>query len=172
VDDAIGWLTRACQRGATTPAKLVEAAARRSRLRHRRLVLDVLADVRSGRVSPLEVHYRRNVEIPHDLPSSRAGQALRLGGRRWYADVRYEPYRVRVELEGLTWHPADERWRDDVRDNAAVLAGDVVLRFGWRDVGAKPCGTAAQVATVLRSRGWAGSPRACGPTCSVGRAAA
>lgn len=169
VDEAVGWLTRACQRRVTTSTRLMQAAARRGRLRHRRLLLEVLADVTDGVASPLELRYRRHVEVAHALPPGVRGQALRLAGRRWYADVRYEAYRTRVELEGLEWHPADLRWRDDVRDNAAVLSGDVVLRFGWRAVVGDPCESAAQVAAVLLARGWTGRPRACRPGCPVGR---
>ncbi len=52
------------------------------------------------------------------------------------------------------------------RDNRLVVAGDVVLHFGWRDVIGRPCEVAAQVTQVLRVRGWTGSPRACGPSCA------
>lgn len=132
--DAVGWLTRACQRRATTPARVLEAATQRGRLRYRQLMVDVLADVDSGLASPWELRYVCDVERRHGLPASRRGQEVVSAGRRWYADVRYEAYRVRVELEGLRWHPQDQRWRDDIRDNAGVLSGDVVLRFGWRAV--------------------------------------
>ncbi len=79
--------------------------------------------------------------------------------------------RLRVELEGLAHHPDDEAWRDDVRDNAAVLSGDTVLRYGWRAVVGSPCGTANDVAGALRERGWLGTPRRCGPSCTIGATA-
>lgn len=170
-DDVVGWLTRACQRRLTTPARLREAAARRPRMRHRALVNAVLADAAAGVASPLERRYRRDVERAHALPDASRNVAVVLRGRRWYYDVRYGAWRLRVELEGLAYHPVDEVWRDDVRDNAAVLDGDSVLRYGWRAVVSNPCGTAAEVVSALRARGWRGVPQACGPTCTLAVAA-
>ena len=169
-DDVAGWLTRACQRRLSTPTRLREAAARRPRMRHRRLVADVLADVRAGVSSPLERRYRRDVERAHGLPAASRNGAMTLQGRRWYHDVRYRRWHLRVELEGLAYHPDDDGWRDDVRDNAAVLAGDAVLRYGWRAVVSRPCQTASEVAAALRERGWRGTPRSCGLGCTVSAA--
>jgi hypothetical protein len=110
-----------------------------------------------------------DVELPHGLPRAHRGERITVRGRHWYADARYARFRLRIELEGLSWHPVDLRWRDDVRDNDAVLSGDVVLRFGWRAVVGSPCQTAAHVAAVLRGRGWQGTPRPCSAGCPVGR---
>ncbi len=170
-DDVVGWLTRGCQRRLCTPAHLLEAAARRPRLRHRRLVGSVLAEVGVGVHSPLESHYRRRVELAHGLPSATRNQVTVLRGRRWYHDVRYGRWRLRVELEGLAHHRVDEGWRDDVRDNEAVLSGDTVLRYGWRAVVGSACATAGDVAGALRERGWQGRPRRCGPSCTIGATA-
>lgn len=166
--EVVAWLLSACQRRTTTPERLADALATWSRHRHRRLILHVLSDAQDGVASTLERRYRRDVELPHGLPRASRGAKVTIRGRHWYADVRYDRYRVRAELEGLRWHPLDVRWRDDVRDNHAVLSGDVVLRFGWRAVVGQPCETASQVATVLRDRGWAGEPRPCRPGCHVG----
>lgn len=73
-DDVVGWLTRACQRRFTTPGRLEGAEVRRSRLRHRALVREVLADVREGAASPLERRYLRDVERAHGLPRGRRGE--------------------------------------------------------------------------------------------------
>ncbi|HET8616645.1 MAG TPA: hypothetical protein VFL94_14050 [Actinomycetales bacterium] len=166
-DDVVGWLTRACQRGLTTPTRLQSALAGRQRLRHRPLVRDALADVVSGVASPLESRYHRDVERSHGLPRASRGERVTVEGRHWYADVRYRAYRLRVELEGLRWHAGEDRWRDAARDNAAVLSGDVVLRYDWRAVAGAPCATARQVAGVLRTRGWPGAVRTCGPACAA-----
>jgi hypothetical protein len=61
----------------------------------------------------------------------------------------------------------EEAFRDLRRDNAAMLAGDRVLRYGWRDVTGRPCTVAAQIAIVLRRQGWTGSPHRCGPHCGL-----
>ncbi len=166
-DDVVAWLTRACQRRLSTPDRLRDAASQRPRMRHRRLVADVLADVRAGVHSALERHYRHDVERAHGLPNASRNGAMVRRGRRWYHDVRYRRWRLRVELEGLAFHPDDEGWRDDVRDNAAVLAGDAVLRYGWRAVVSHRCATASEVAGALHDRGWRGTARSCGPGCTV-----
>lgn len=166
-DDVVGWLTRACQRRLTTPQRLEAAAADRPRLRHRVTVRQVLTDVSEGVASPLERRYARDVERRHGLPRGTRNELRLVAGRSTYSDVRYRSTRVRVELEGLAYHPADRRALDDARDNAAALVGDVVLRYGWRAVVGSPCRVAAEVARLMQARGWCGSPRPCGPGCVV-----
>jgi hypothetical protein len=166
VDDVVAWLTRASQRRLTTPGRLLAAVEQRSQLRHRRLVLDAVGEVDLGVASALESRYR-GIEGAHGLPRAHRGERVTVGGRHRYADVRYPDYRTRVELEGLRWHRPEDRWRDVRRDNAAVLHGDVVLHYDWRAVAGHPCATAAEVAAVLQSRGWAGQPRACSAACRL-----
>jgi hypothetical protein len=167
LDEVVGWLTSACQRRLTTPRLLREAAAARARLRHRKLVLDVLADVTDGVASPLERRYARDVERRHGLPRGRRGKAVLVAGRRRYRDVEYERYRTNVELEGLAYHPHHLAGYDDARDNEMVVRGRVVLRYGWCPVADTPCSTAAEVATVLSQRGWTGRPVPCSPGCPL-----
>lgn len=169
-DEVLHWVLRACQRRLTTPSRLRAAAGQRRRLRHRRLFGELVAEVSGGVASPLERRYRTNVEIAHGLPRAERGQAwIGPDGIRRYFDARYRIWRVRVELEGLAFHPVDRSWADHARDNAAVLAGDVVLRYGWRPVAGDPCTVAAQVGAVLTLRGWPGAVTACGPGCRAVR---
>jgi hypothetical protein len=167
-DEVVQLVLRACQRRLTTPRRLSAAAARRRRLRHRNLVRELLAEATGGVASSLERRYRRGVERAHGLPrADRGGAWVTPDGRRRYFDVRYGKWRVRVELEGLAFHPDDRSWADHARDNAAVLLGDVVLRYGWRPVTGTPCDVAAQVAAVLTLRGWTGALTRCGPGCRI-----
>src|SRR3954470_24860311 len=85
-DDVVGWLTRACQRRLTTLPRLRRAVARRRRLRHRRLVHEVLDDVTDGVASPLERRYARDVERAHGLPRSIRNGPVVVGGVRRYRD--------------------------------------------------------------------------------------
>jgi hypothetical protein len=165
-DDVVGWLTKASQRRLTTPDRLMAASRHRPRLRHRVLVLDTIAEVREGVASPLESRYR-GLERAHGLPQALRGERITIGGRHWYADVRYADFRTRIELEGLRWHRPEDRWRDSLRDNAGVVHGDAVLRYDWRAVAGRPCATAAEVAVVLRSRGWADRAHPCSATCCM-----
>jgi hypothetical protein len=170
-DEVVGWLTRACQRRLTTPDRLLSAARGRARMRWRALLAEVICDVAEGVASPLERRYHRDVERAHGLPKGAMNPSVGVRGTSRYCDVRYAAFALRVELEGLAWHPEDQRWRDARRDNLAALAGDAVLRYDWRAVAGHSCETAAEIAAVLVSRGWTGRPRACGSRCGVRQAA-
>jgi hypothetical protein len=65
-------------------------------------------------------------------------------------------------------HPEPARFRDHRRDNAAVVAGGRVLRYGYTDVVERPCAVAREVASVLAAAGWVGRARRCGPGCVNG----
>lgn len=103
-DEVAALLLSACQRRATTPERLADALDTWPRHRRRGLILDVLSEAREGVASPLERRYRRDVERGHGLPASIRGQHLVMSGRNTNADVRYELFALRVELEGLRWH--------------------------------------------------------------------
>jgi very-short-patch-repair endonuclease len=93
----------------------------------------------------------------------------RVGGRTRYLDNRYQEFAVAVELDGQAAHPAEARWRDVRRDNASAGMGIITLRYGWAEVTEEPCRVAAEVAQVLRLRGWTGHLRGCGPCCRASR---
>jgi hypothetical protein len=167
LDDALSWMTRACGRRLTTAHHVREAMSHRQRIRWRRELLAALGDVAAGCQSPLELHYLRDVERAHGLPSATRQAARRRRGGRWYDDVHYAGYRTRVELDGRAAHPVDHRFRDMRRDNSAAVDGDTVLRYGWSDVTERCCEVAGQVAMVLRRHGWRGTPRSCGHGCLI-----
>jgi len=161
----IDVVLRACQRRLTTAARINLRAAGRKRMRWRRLVDEVLADVREGVQSALERRYLRDVERAHGLPGGRRNAGEGRPGRRRYRDVRYPRLGLVVELDGRAAHPEEWKEHDDLRDNELVAAdGTVTLRYGWRAVTADACATAAQVARVLRTNGWRGAMTTC-PAC-------
>lgn len=83
-----------------------------------------------------------------------------------YRDVVYEEQGVVVELDGRVGHEMSrDRWRDMQRDLVAAGSGLLTLRIGWWQVERQPCETAAQVAEVLRLRGWRGQLRPCWAEC-------
>jgi very-short-patch-repair endonuclease len=163
LETATGWLVRAVAARLTTTPRLLEAIAARYRVRSRHELVAVLADVAEGCHSVLELRYLRRVERAHGLPRGR--RQHRRG--RWYDDVDYAEFGVSVELDGRAAHPPESAFRDHRRDNAAVLVGSRVLRYGHADVARRPCAIAAEVAAVLRIAGWRGRPHGCGPTCPV-----
>jgi hypothetical protein len=161
LDDALGWLTRAVGSRLTTPERLRTVLGERRRLRWRRELAAALDDVAAGCHSVLELRYLRRVERPHGLPP---GTRQHRRGR-WYDDVDYVAFGVSVELDGRLAHPSERAFRDHRRDNAAVLIGARVLRYGMADVMRRPCVVAREVAAVLRAAGWTGHPHGCGPDC-------
>jgi len=168
VDDVVGALTRAT--GVATPEEIRVAVGRRARLRHRALILDVLADVDEGVESPLELRFHRQVEAAHGLPTAVLQVREKLAGTWTRADCRYLEYGTRVELDGQLAHPGGRTDKDTWRDNAALLESrELTLRYRWSHVAGQPCRTAQQVATALRRGGWQGALTRCGPSCSAGR---
>ncbi|MCW2810824.1 MAG: hypothetical protein JWP61_1282 [Friedmanniella sp.] len=156
----VGLVTQAVQTRRTTSAALRRRLQERGHVRHRALLAALLGDVAQGAESPLEVGYLRQVERPHGLPRG-VRQQRRIGQVR---DVGYEAYAVVVELDGRLGHDGTDRFRDMWRDNATAASGEVTLRYGFGDVTTRPCEVAAQVAVVLRGRGWTGLGRSC-PRC-------
>jgi hypothetical protein len=167
LEEAAGWITRACGRRFTRPERVAATLAVRKKARWRAELLGVLADVGAGAHSPLELRFLRDVERAHSLPPAVRQYAVRLNGATRYEDVRYAAFGVVVELDGRAAHTDDARWRDMRRDNASVADGRRVLRYGWGDVTGNPCAVAAQVATVLQAAGWRGQPRPCRPDCPM-----
>lgn len=152
--EVVTWLAAAVQTRRTDARRLLRAADRRLRLRHRALITELLADLAAGAHSALEIAYLNEVERAHGLPT--AERQVRRG--RTCADVFYRPFQLLIELDGRIGHTGAGRFRDMRRDNAAAGQGLATLRFGWTDVHGRPCEVALQVAENLRLRGWEGVP--------------
>lgn len=168
LEDAWGWVMRASQRRLIAPAFLVHALAQRPRIAWHAELAEVLTPGFNGLHSILELRYHRDVEKRHRLPAGTRQAQGRSAGRVIYRDTLYEAYQTAVELDGDAFHPADARWRDVQRDNAAAADGIITLRYGWLDVTARPCQVAAEVARVLARRGCT-TARPCSPACPVGQ---
>jgi predicted transcriptional regulator of viral defense system len=169
LDDACGWITRACGKRLTTEQKLRSALAMRKKMRWRAELDDVLAAAGDGIHSVLEYRYLRDVERAHGLPRSRHQVRVVIDGRVVYRDAYYDKYKLAVELDGRNAHPDDDRWQDNHRDILAGTQGVQTCRYTWRDVYSHPCETAALQAQILRRRGWPGTPKPCSADCPVGR---
>jgi hypothetical protein len=169
-DDVCGWVTRAIARELTDETRLDAAMKARQRLRWRNDLQQLVAAAAGGDHSVLEFRYHRDVERAHGLPESVRQVAFTMrDGRRGRRDRVYEPYGVVIELDGRLAHSPEDQWKDKTRDNAAAADGKQSLRYGWSQVKWQPCQTAAEVARVLRRRGWGGRPRPCSPGCPVQR---
>jgi hypothetical protein len=165
LDEALSWPIRACSRRLVTAELLLAAMEMRSKLRWRTELTAALADIGDGVHSALELRYVRGVERAHSLPRGTRQARSKVARRIRYLDNNYGEYGVAVELDGRAAHSAEARWRDIRRDNASAVVGIITLRYGWADVTENPCMVAAELAQVLRSRGWAGRPQPCSPQC-------
>ncbi len=165
LDDATGWVARACADGLTTPFLLRWRMGMRPTLRWRTALGATLRDVEEGAHSPLEHRYVNRVERAHGLPRAKRQARVVRGRRNQYRDVSYDEFGVCVELDGHAAHPAEARWRDIRRDNANAAEGIITLRYGWSDIMNRPCQVAAEIAAVLRSRGWTGTLKPCKKGC-------
>ena len=167
-DDAYTWICRAIGRRRTTADRIRQAMDARKKMRWRREIALALGDAEDGALSMLEYRYVRRVERPHGLPTVRRQARVRQRSGNRYLDNLYESYGVCVELDGTAAHPEDEQWRDKRRDNVNAVSGLVTLRFGFPELGDHRCESASQVATLLRSHGWTGSPHPCSrPGCAL-----
>lgn len=166
-DDALGWVSAACGGRLTTPELVGAAMSQRARLRFRAALEMAIGDISDGVHTVLEHRYLHDVERPHGLPRAERQFRVVRGSRSEYRDALYRKYLVAVETDGRLAHPAQARWRDEHRDNAAAADGIITLRYNWSDVTARPCIVAAEVGAVLSQRGWPGPIRACGASCAV-----
>jgi hypothetical protein len=163
-DAAVAALGDVVQKRRTTAQRLFETLDTQPRLKRRRLLRDVLADVAAGTNSALERRYLRDVERGHGLPEGRRQARAASGARSAYRDVHYEDERTLVELDGRLGHDGTEdRWDDLDRDVASAVDGKLTVRVGWRQV-LDPCRSANAVGAILKARGWKGDVQSC-PRC-------
>jgi hypothetical protein len=166
LDDVVAWISRGIARKMVTRSELDAAAAARGKLRWRDQLDEIIGTVAGGSHFPLEYRYDHDVERAHGLPAAtRQAKFVMPDGTRGFRDRCYENYGLIVELDGATYHPADQRGRDRARDNEAAATTGATLRYGWADVAVVPCETAGQVYRALRKRGYPGAIRACSPGC-------
>jgi hypothetical protein len=161
--DALGELSKAVQGRRTTAARLLDTLSRRERIARRAWIESVLRDVAEGACSVLEHGYLNRVERRHGLSRARRQIRDRAGAGVVYRDVEYAGGLV-VELDGRLFHDTTaQRDTDFDRDLLAAVAGKDTVRLSYGQVFDRPCWTAGHVAALLRSRGWRGTPRRCGP---------
>jgi hypothetical protein len=160
------WIIRAIRQRKTEPSRLAAALARRKKIRWRAMAEAMLLDVADGAHSMLEVEHLRRVERAHGLPRGER-QRRAAGARVIWIDVDYDEFATRVELDGRIGHEGEGAFRDRQRDNRGAVGHRWTLRYGHAEVFGSPCQVAAEQAVVLQDRGWDGTPKPCGPECTV-----
>jgi hypothetical protein len=165
-DAVIALVTLGFGRRQLSEGHLRAVAATYRKLRWRLELDEIITQAAGGAHSPLEFRYDRDVQRAHGLPEPvKQARFRQQDGRGGYRDRCYPGYGgLVVELDGLRFHPAEERGRDTERDNQAAVTG-ATLRYGWSAVTRQPCATARQLAQALRYRGWTGSLTPCSPRC-------
>jgi hypothetical protein len=161
--EVMDLVSTACQQGRVTVEQIARAM-RGKRVRHRRLIEELLAEIHGGSTTPLEIAGVRRILKAHGLPIGRGQVRERTPSSVLFRDRVVEG--VIIEFDGRLGHAdARSRFRDLDRDNAATLTGRPTLRFGWADVHAKQCRAADQVALALSNLGRQVSMTRCGERC-------
>lgn len=170
-DADIALITRGVSR------RIVSVGALRDELEHhprhprRDALRDIFEVAAEGFESVAEVRYVELVEAPHGLPQMELQVPIDGpgdGGRVPRLDFKDRERGIGLEIDGEFYH-RDRQVRDRRRDRDAASNGEINLRAGWIEVVEQSCELAVDVALVQISRGWQGRPRACSPTCAVGR---
>lgn len=166
IQDIASLVTTVCQKRRSTVGQLEGAIAERQRIRHRSLISTLIAEMRDGVTTVLEIPAMRKIFRAHGLPVGRGQVRESQHGAVVVRDRLIERFGIVVEFDGRLGHDDPRgRLRDHRRDNAVALSGRTTLRFGWVDVHHEACESATQIAAILHSRGWTGAIQACSPTC-------
>lgn len=135
---------------------LVDSLSRRGKIGMKRMQ-QVLGDLVGNAVSESElerslVSLIANAGLPEPVKQFKAPWLKPLNGR---VDFAYTDYTIVIEADSRRWHgPFDAFETDRIRDNAAQIAGWIVLRITWRMVKDEPSAVIQTVRAALESRGW------------------
>jgi hypothetical protein len=141
------------QQRRTDAGRLHAELVRAGKVRYRRSLLQFLADVAGGAEALSEVEFLRWCRR-HRFPKPSMNVRLDSAGRRRYLDaqfVRPDGSVVDVEIDGGVHLNLTTRWLDTAKDNDAVLAGRVSLRFPSIALYTDDPRAVAQLRTALRS---------------------
>ena len=159
--DALSVVARAVQKELVSPGVLAQEMTARGGHKYSKILRPGLADVANGAQSGAEVLYIRDVERAHGLPAA-TRQAPSDRGRRRFHDNCYQEQRLIVEVDGRLGHELwSDRIRDGRRDRELLTGSQVTTRVFFADVAVTPCRTAAEIGTILRTRGWQGRLHRC-----------
>lgn len=149
VDDIIAITAKVCQKGFTSPERVVKELASRPSHRMRRQLRLILGDVEEGVESLAEHRFLKRVVRRHRLP----GFVMQVVTGRSRADFLNEEFAVCAEIDGLAFHAGGFR-SDRRRDRKASARGFLTVRATWWDVEDEPCDLARDLAQTLAQRGW------------------
>src|SRR5262245_59009527 len=142
------------QQGLVVGDQVERALRHQQGVRRHDLIRRTAADARGGSHSLAEldlVALCRKARLP-----SPTRQEFRLdaSGRPRYLDAIFEPWGVRVEIDGVHHMAVDQWWSDMRRHNDLARRGEVLLRFPAWLVRDRPSEVAATIRDALREAGW------------------
>lgn len=111
---------RAVNERMTTPARVAEIVDRSPRVCGRPELSDLLAKLRAGCRSELELWGYDRVFTGAGMPKLRRQVPVKVGRHTWYLDVLHEPTRTNFELDGAKWHGSPSQRERDLRRDAAL----------------------------------------------------
>ncbi len=151
--EAALYLVVPVQQRLTTAEAVREALECVRRDRRRTLLRTVADELVDGVRSLNELDFAALCRV-RGLPEPNRQVVVRTAGGRAYLDVRWDRWRVTVEVDGLG-HLQPDRWLDDsTRHNEIALTGDVVLRVPSLAIRLDPRPPLDQVERALRRAGW------------------
>lgn len=123
-------------------------------LRRHGLIWQTMSDARDGSVTVGELDLVALCRA-HGLPiPTRQVVRADAAGRRRFLDASFDPWRVRVEVDGAHHMDVDQWWGDMRRHNDLSAHGETALRFPTWMVREHPADTAATIRRALLAHGW------------------
>ena len=149
---ACGLLAAGVQQRLATPARLRDALELAGHVRHRRLLLSVLADIEGGAQAVSEIDFLRFCGR-HGFPRPALQTRADTGAKRRYLDatfVRQDGRVIGVEIDGAAHLIVATYWHDMRRLNDLVIDGRRVLRFPSAAIHCDDPDAVAQLRSALR----------------------
>ena len=147
------FLLLAVQRRLASPQELAEAVAAVRRHPRRRLLLRVSAEVACGVRAMGELDLAEALR-ERGLPEPDRQVLRRRPSGTEYLDVRFDRYRLTLEMDGEQHDEIEQRVSDVLRDFALVADGDAVLRLPLSVFRLARAEVLDRIEQVLVSRGW------------------
>jgi hypothetical protein len=149
---ACGVLAAGVQQRLTTARRLQEVLEGAGRVRHRRLLLSVLADIEGGAQAVSEIDFLRFCRR-HGFPKPTLQSRADTKGKRRYLDatfIRSDRRLIGVEIDGAAHLLVTTYWHDMRRLNDLVIDGRRVLRFPSAAIYADDPDAVAQLRAALQ----------------------
>ncbi len=153
-DEARLIIAASFQQRLVTEPDIAAVLDSRPGLRRRLLIIETVRDCAAGSHSIGELNLVglcRRARLPTPTRQLRRRDAT---GRVRYLDACFDDWKLVVEIDGAQHADVGQMWDDNVRQNALLLAGYVVLRYPVFMVRTQPQRVAAEIRVALIAAGW------------------